>query len=189
MKYKILKKQQFVFDKYSISPLRKKDLFSIMKWRNEQIQILRQSRILTKDDQMKYYKRHIYPSYRKSEPSIILFSFLLKGKCIGYGGLTNIDWGSKRSELSFLLKTSRFNSNNLYNKEFSIFLKLIKEVAFMELKFNRLFTETFDIRQKHIEILERNGFRIEGRLNEHVIIDGKARDSLIHGILKKYLKS
>jgi len=64
-------------------------------------------------------------------------------------------------------------------------LTLIKAVAFDYLKFNRLFTETFNIRQFHISTLESNGFIREGVLKEHVIINGKYVDSIFHGCLNK----
>ena len=90
-----------------------------------------------------------------------------------------------KAEVSFLLCTYRVNDNELYRKEFSTFLNLIKQVAFKELQFRRLYSETFDIRPFHIKILEENGFKEEGRLKEHVLIRGKYYDSLLHGIIHK----
>ena len=181
MKYRCLNKNYYELDSYSIVPYRVKDSLDILHWRNEQIDVLRQKKPLTKQDQANYYQKVIKPSFTNPNPSIVLFSFLKESRCIGYGGLTNIDWKSKRAELSFLLSTKRAEDEIAYSQDFSTYLKLIKRVIFKDLKFHRLFTETFDIRPLHIQILEKSGFAYEGKMHDHVLINGKYIDSIIHG--------
>jgi RimJ/RimL family protein N-acetyltransferase len=65
----------------------------------------------------------------------------------------------------------------------------MKKVAYSELNFSRLYTETFDIRSVHIKVLEKNNFLLEGRMKNHIYINNKFVDSLIHGNLKKYEES
>lgn len=157
----------------------------IKKWRNEQISVLRQNKILTDEDQYKYYNDVILPSMAENQPHLILFSYLLSGCCIGYGGFTNIDWIARKAEISFLLDTERAADPKLYQNEFSIFLGLVKKNAFNELNLNRLFTETFDIRPVHVDTLLNNGFELEGKLRQHVVSGGEFVNSLIHGCLKE----
>lgn len=183
-KYNCLKNQVFSINSYSVVPYRSVDLAKIKDWRNEQIDVLRQKKKLTDQDQLNYYHEFIEPSFHENNPRIILFSFLLDNNLIGYGGLTNCSWEDKRSELSFLLSTERAVVDELYEKDFSVFINLMKKINFMDLEFNRLFTETYDIRPHHISILEKNGFVIEGRMREHIIIKGQHVDSLIHGCLR-----
>jgi len=185
MKYICLKTNEYFIDNYFITPFREEDIFLIKKWRNEQLNILRQNKLLSDEEQKSYYENVIKPTFTQSNPKIILFSYLQDNECIGYGGLTNLDWISKRAELSFLLKTMRSYNNKMYEKDFSIYLKLIKSVAFEEINLNRLFTETFDIRPLHIKVLEKNGFELEGRLRQNVYIEGLFVDSLIHGLLRE----
>lgn len=185
MKYKILKTNEFVLNDYLLVPLRHEDLLLIKDWRNSQLDVLRQKSILTDDDQENYYKNAILPTFSQSNPKQILFSLLYLNQCIGYGGLTNIDWESKRAEMSFLVDVNRANNKDIYIKDFTTYIALIKKVTFKELKFNRLFTETFDIRPLHISILESCGFVFEGKMKQHVFINDKFVDSLIHGILKE----
>ena len=66
---------------------------------------------------------------------------------------------------------------------FSIFLKMLKKICIEELNFHRLFTETYDIRPEYIAVLESHGFRFEGRMVDHVKIEGQFYDSLIHGLI------
>ncbi|NGX43034.1 MAG: hypothetical protein K940chlam7_01325 [Chlamydiae bacterium] len=186
MNYACLAKQAYQDPPYQIIPIRRRDMSRIKEWRNEQMDCLRQDQPLTDVDQERYWSQTIEPSFSLEEPKQILFSYLLEEACIGYGGLTHCDWGDKRAEVSFILQTDRTEDPVLYEKEMIIFLTLLKKVAFQDLKFHRLFTETFDIRPHHISILEKFGFLQEGRLKEHVMINGKYVDSLIHGFLRKY---
>jgi len=186
MKYKCLPETRYSFGEYSLVPMRKEDIFKIKEWRNRQIDVLRQKEELTDEDQRVYYNSVVKPSFGERQPRLILFSYLLDNQCIGYGGLTNIDWEAKRAEISFLLNPERVQDAQLYQREFSVFLKLIKKVAFEDLGMNRLFTETYDLRPAHINILELNGFKREGCMQKHVMVQGCLVDSLIHGFLREW---
>lgn len=170
---------------YSIVPMRKIDIELIRQWRNEQIETLRQKTPITVSEQKRYYRKFIKPLFNKEKSSQILFSYLLNEELIGYGGLTNIDWESRRAEISFILDTKRMRNKNLYRKEFSSFFKLIKQVAFDHLFLHKLYIETFNTRPLQISFLEESGFILEGRLRDHVLINEIYHDSLIHGLIDK----
>ena len=55
VRYICLKQQEFSYGNYRLVPLRYEDRFLIMKWRNEQIYHLRQSSLLTEEDQQRYF--------------------------------------------------------------------------------------------------------------------------------------
>jgi RimJ/RimL family protein N-acetyltransferase len=162
-------------------PLRKIDLASVMQWRNAQLKVLRQRELLTPELQERYYQGVILPSYAEKKPRQILFSYLHMEELIGYGGLVHIAWEDRRAEVSFLVAPERAADSSIYSQDFSLYLSLIKQAAFQHLGFTRLFTETYDIRTEHVNILESSGFRLEGRLKAHVWIDGQPIDSLMHG--------
>ena len=188
-KYLCLKNIKYEFENYSLVTIREKDIESIRKWRNNQIDILRQKEKISKKEQIQYYKSFIIKNFKKKNPDSILFSYMLNEKCIGYGGLTNIDWDSKRAELSFLVDDHRYFDSKIYAKDFFAFLNIITKLTFLELKFNRLFTETYSIRSKHLQILKKVGFQFEGKLKQHTIIKGKYVDSIIHSYLQEqYIK-
>ena len=184
-KYSFLASNKFCLDEYCLVPFMEQEMELIRKWRNEQIDYLRQNKPLTKDEQSKYYHQVIKKSFYEKKPEMILFSFILKNNCIGYGGFVHIDWNSKKAELSFVLDTNRTKKSETYKKEFSIFLKIILDIGFKQILFNKIFTETFDIRPLTIRILEECGFDYEGRLKSHVKIKNKYKDSLIHGLVKE----
>jgi|GEM_PF-132692 len=183
-KYICLEKNHHSSDRYSIIPIRQIDMELIRQWRNEQIEILRQKVPITVREQRRYFKEVIKPLFNEKTPNQILFSYLLDKELIGYGGLTNVDWESGRAELSFLLDSKRTGDENLYRKEFSSFLKLIKQIAFDYLSLHKLYTETFDIRSLQVSLLEENGFILEGRFKDHVLINKAYCDSLIHGLMR-----
>ena len=165
---------------YCLVPLREEDMELIMKWRNEQIDVLRQKKPLTKDQQHNYFNQVVMKSFSDDKPDCVLFSFLINSVCIGYGGLVHIDRKSKTAELSFLVDTNHYTNKNLYKSDFNSFLTLISEIVFEELKLKKLFTETYDFRLHHIEILEKFGFKEEKRIKNSVEINGKNVDSVFH---------
>lgn len=184
MKYACLTQQEFADRHYRMEPLRHEDIFLIKKWRNEQIDILRQNILLTDEMQKAYYENVIRPSFALQHPEQILFSYFKDGNFIGYGGMVHIDWKTRQAEVSFLVDTERSKNAADYEADFSHYLKLIKTAAFQDLGFKRLFTITYDIRPLHISVLEKSGFHKEKRLKDEMEINGKLVDVLIHGCEK-----
>ena len=187
-RFKILKTHFFSFQNYKLIPIRTKDVQLIKNWRNNQIDILRQEEPITKKQQTDYYNQVIKKSFNDEKPTLMLFSFILNDLCIGYGGLTKIDWNIKSTELSFLLDTNRILDSKTYENDFSSFLNMIFELTFNELNFTKIFTETYDVRPLHISILENNGFLLEKRIKQHKLINDKIVDVLIHS-RQKNIKS
>lgn len=180
--YSCLNKNVFSYQEFTLLPLRESDILLIKTWRNEQLEILRQSKPLSDEDQIRYYQKSIIPTFNQKKPDQILFSFLKDNECIGYGGLVHINWRDKRGEISFLLKTELNSNATVFKRYFSIFLNFIFEIGFDILKFNKLTTESYDIRDYLIEVLENKGFVEEGRLKNHVFIQGRHVDSLMYRI-------
>ena len=88
---------------------------------------------------------------------------------IAYGGLVHLSWPDKRAEVSFLADPARAADPETYRQDFQgAPAPAGASAAFDGLKLNRLFTETYDIRPAHVAILEEAGFRLEGRLRQHV---------------------
>jgi len=181
--YKILNKQTYSTGKYSLVPIRFEDRFDIMKWRNEQMYHLRQNKLLTINEQESYFKNTVSLLFSQLQPNQILFSFLRNDVLIGYGGLVHINWLDNNLEMSFLVDTKILNDSYDYKDCFSAYISLIKYVSFNELKFNKLYTETYDLRDEHIKVLESNNFVLEGVLRKHIFFEDKYYNSLFHSIL------
>ena len=154
--YRCLSTQIFVEGNFSIVPIRNEDRYDIMNWRNEQIFHLRQKNFLTVEDQEEYFSKTIFPLFDQETPNQILFSYLEKDICIGYGGLVHINWKNKNAELSFIMKTSL--EMEYFTKHWKIFLRLIEKVFFTELQFETLTTFAFDLRPQLYKVIEESGF-------------------------------
>lgn len=181
-KYKVLTQQIFEKDGFTLVPIRMQDRWDIMKWRNEQIYHLRQSKPLTPEDQDRYFKEVVAELFGQEKPSQILFSFLKNGKCIGYGGLVHINWIDRNAEISFIMDTAL--EDEFFEENWLRYLGLIEQVAFKELTFHKIFTYAFDIRPKLYHILENNGYLQEAILKEHCFFDNKYIDVVIHSKIK-----
>jgi len=168
---------------YKLVSLRKEDMENIRQWRNAQLHVLRQNCEITEEEQKTYYQKMIAPSFSQKEPPQILFSYLYRDDCIGYGGLVNLDWTSRRGEVSFLVDPSRVDDTICYGSDMTHFFALIFKIAFEELFLHRLYVETFAFRKDHIKIIEALGFKCEGILREHVYKDADWHDSIVHGLL------
>ncbi len=179
--YKCLKKQIYQSGEYTLVPIRDEDKYLIMKWRNEQMFHLRQKEKLTSEKQEIYFKNVISALFRSEYPEQILFSLLYKGELIAYGGLVHIDWTNRRAEVSFLMDTE------IEKKEFeslwTIYLGLIKEVAFSDLLFIKVFTYAYDLRPQLYPVLLKNDFQEEARLRKHFLHERSFVDVLIHSCL------
>ena len=183
--YNCLPIQELKLNNYSITPIRYIDIQEIRRWRNEQIDVLRQEKIITPEQQTQYYESIIKKSFFEHQPTIILFSFFLEKDCVGYGGLTNINWKLKNAELSFICETKRSKKTDLYQKDFSVFLKLIKQLSFEYLKFVKLYTETYNIRDNHIKILEEHEFILTSTLIKNKPIRKEWINVLFHSLYNK----
>ena len=163
--------------------LKLSDAEKIRVWRNKQLKVLRQNKIIKKKDQFKYFKNYILTKNPKTD----LFAIELNYKLIGSGGLVNITKDFKTAEVSFLVNDKINHNSLLYETLFNEFLFFMKKYSKIK-KFRRLYTETFSFRKKHIKILEKFGFKLEGIMKMHIIKNKKTYDSLIHGIINKNSK-
>lgn len=179
--YACLHRQDFAEGDYALCPVRWGDIESIRAWRNAQLDVLRQESPLTAADQEAYYREVVRLQMLEVRPTQLLFSFLCKGRLIGYGGLVHVSWPDNRAELSFLVDSDRATTDH-YKHDFAVFIRLIVEVA-GELQLHRLTTETFAFRTDHMKVLNRAGFEEEGRLRDHVRLGGRYVDSILHGLL------
>lgn len=156
---------------------------TIRQWRNAQVDVLRQAEPITPEAQQSYFEQTIWPDKQVENPRNILLIYLREGQPVGYGGLVHIAWEHKRAELSFLLDPKHERQSESRAALFARFLQLMKRLAFEDLGLNRLYTETYAIRRQHMETLEQAGFCREGCLRQHVHLDGRPVDSIMHGCI------
>jgi RimJ/RimL family protein N-acetyltransferase len=178
--YKCLSYQEFTNAAYKLVPIRDNDKYDIMRWRNEQIDILRQKELLTQERQEWYFKNVVDKLFEQEKPVQLLFSFLENDMLIGYGGLVHIDWESKNAEISFITATERNANSNQFVNDWQNYLAILKKIASVHLDFVKIYTYAYDIRPQLFKMLLGNNFIEEAQLKKHIIINDKLRDVLIH---------
>lgn len=176
--YSCIKQQIFTAGKYSIVPIRMEDRYLIMQWRNEQIYHLRQNKPLTNEDQDRYFDVVVASLFGQKKPDQLLFSFLEGDRCIGYGGLVHINWIDRNAELSFIMDTTL--EAGFFESFWTIFLKLIEEVAFKDIGLHKIYTYAFDLRPRLYSALDKAAFSKEAVLQQHGYFEGKFIDVMIH---------
>lgn len=176
--YKALNKQVYLQEPYSLVPIRMKDRYDIMRWRNEQIYHLRQTEPLTKTRQDAYFKEVVSALFEQEQPNQILFSFLKGEECIGYGGLVHINWVDRNAEISFIMNTAL--EKHSFSENWSAYLRLLEKVGFAELKLRKLYVYAFDLRPHLYNMLEENNYFLDARLKEHCHFQGTYKDVVIY---------
>ncbi len=178
--YKSLSQQEFSNGAYKIVPIRDEDKYAIMQWRNEQIDILRQKELLTKEKQEWYFKNVVDKLFEEEKPTQLLFSFLENDILVGYGGLVHIDWESGNAEISFITETNRNLNQEQFCNDWEEYLNILKKIADINLNFNKIYTYAYDIRPSLFQTLLNNYFVEEARLKDHIVINNIKHDILIH---------
>lgn len=169
---------------YTYVPLRRDDIQTLRVFRNEQMDVLRQAEPITAEQQERWFEEQVAPDQADPRPPQVLVSILDHDeRFVGYGGLTNLRWDHRRAEVSFLVDPRRAADEEVYRRDMQAFLAHLSTMAFDGRGLNRLFAETWAFREFHISILEGAGFRLEGRMREHVLSDKGPIDSVLHGRL------
>lgn len=181
--YRCMPRAEIRHGRYRITAIQPHHIEAIRQWRNAQIDVLRQAAPITPSQQVAYFAREIWPDLDSDAPRNLLVSLDEDDVPIGYAGLVHIAWPHKRAEVSFLLNPEPPRTTEAIEDLFAITLGMLRELAFDDLGLRRLTTETYDIRDWVLRTLERVGFQREGRLRNHVWIDGKPVDSVVHGLL------
>ena len=183
MEYNCLKNSVLNENSFVIKPVSIDDIELIRLWRNQQMDVLRQKKEISNLEQISYFENNITILFNKEKPSQLIFSYFKDNILIGYGGLVNLSWDDKRAEMSFLLNPIYIKNDYVYKQYFSQFITFMKQINFDQLAFRRLFTETYEHRNFHISILVDSGFKLEGILRDHVFLNNKYINSLIHSII------
>ena len=171
----------FVFEE-----LAEGDIETLRGWRNAQTSVLRQNDPISAEQQRAWFRDVVQPTHASAAPSFLLVAVRRAdgGAFVAYGGVTNVSWRDRRAEVSFLADTAIAADDDAYREVFGAFLRWLDACAFDDLGLHRLFTETYAYRTFHLSLLEAHGYRLEGRLRDHVVKDGTAVDSLMHGRLE-----
>ena len=178
--YSVMPRPQLEDQAFTLRAIQPADIETIRQWRNAQMDVLRQSTVITTEAQQRYFAEKVWPQKPLLQPDQILLAIENYGNFIGYGGLVHVSWRDRRAEVSFLLDPSIESDFQKREEFFAKYLRLLQELAFSDLSLFRLWTETYSHRTGHIRTLESMGFKLEGRLRNHIALNSGFIDAEIH---------
>ena len=164
-KYKCCQNELLHHEGFTLSAVQPHHIEKIRVWRNNQIDVLRQIKHIQKKEQIIYFKNNIWNEMNLEKPKNILLAFFKEEKFIGYGGLVHIFWEKMHAESSFLLDNSIQADSFNYRLCLENFFLILKKLAFDDLKFIKITSETYRHRVEHISMLEKIGFEVVEPLN------------------------
>jgi len=101
------------------------------------------------------------------------------GPLVGTCTLAGLDRANRRAELGFALGRAHWGRGYMASA-----LPAVLEFAFTKLGLGRLVADTDPRNVASIRALERLGFRREGVLREHYLIQGEPQDAVVYGLLR-----
>jgi len=130
------------------------------------------------DEAVKFIRR---TRYRLRKRIGFAFGIVLKetNRVIGVVDLFNIDWDSGNAEVGYWIGT-RYRNLGLMTEA----LRLMLKFAFEGLKLQRVSAKVFEENPASKRVLEKNGFKLEGRRRGARLKFGRWHDELLYGILK-----
>ena len=104
-------------------------------------------------------------------------------KLIGIISLSKIDWTHKNAELGYWIGKKHWNKGLMTEA-----VNLILSLAFKQLKLHRIYAYIFEGNTGSKRVLEKSGFKFEGKRRECVFKDNKWKNDLEYSILAKEFK-
>jgi RimJ/RimL family protein N-acetyltransferase len=102
------------------------------------------------------------------------------GPLVGTCTLSQLDSTNQRAELGFALGQAFWGRGYM-----AAALPALIEFAFGQLGLQRLFADVDPRNAPSIRALERLGFRREGVLREHYLVQGEPQDAVVYGLLRR----
>jgi RimJ/RimL family protein N-acetyltransferase len=93
--------------------------------------------------------------------------------------LARIDLANRRAELGFALGRNHWGQGFM-----AAALPAVLEFAFNTMELHRVYADTDPRNDASIRVLERLGFRREGVLREHYLVQGEPQDAIMYGLLR-----
>lgn len=119
-----------------------------------------------------FWVRHNLALAEKKEKSQFHLAIAAGGKVIGGMGLSHVDGHS--AEIGYWLGESH-RGRGIATKA----VKLLTSHAFNALKLRRVYAYVFSFNKPSARVLEKAGYKFEGKLRKHVLKHGKPIDELL----------
>jgi len=117
--------------------------------------------------------------YCKSEKAKkkLIFAIEIEKEVVGCVALESIEW--HRAEIGYWLSKKYWNNGIISDA-----IKIITNIGFKNLKLKRIYADVVANNKASIKVLEKNGYKYEGRLRKNLLKDGKLIDCLLYARVK-----
>ena len=151
------------------------DLPQLREWRNDDQlrRYVREYRLLNMVNQRDWL------DYISRSRDVEMFSIETGDGLGGVCGLCYINWVNRTAEVSLYVAPALRDTNIAAQA-----LVFLQHKAFEEFNLHRLWAEIYEFNLGNIELFEKCGYILEGRLHKHVFKLGKYHDSLMYGLLR-----
>ncbi len=127
-------------------------------------------------DAKDWIKRNIAES-KKRKKSYITFAIDINGDVLGGSSLMNID--GHKAELGYWLAKKYWNKGITTQA-----VKRITQFGFSKLKLKRIYATVFSPNKASARVLEKTGYKYEGKLRKFYKKDGRLIDALLYAKVK-----
>lgn len=162
-------------EKVSLGILLKEDLRKSWMWFNERstVRYMFNSAYFTLPEE----EEELYEDLKKNKEKAPLFAVVKNGeeKLIGIAGFNWINWQARWGEILYYLAPEEREKG--YGSEI---VKLLCDYAFEHLNLRKVWAKVHADNIASIKVLEKNGFKLAGKLKDHVWSDGRYIDELIY---------
>ncbi len=106
-----------------------------------------------------------------------LFGIYYNKKHIGNVKLGPISFSNKKSEISYIIGEKKYWGKGLATQT----INFLSQIAKDKLNIVKLLAGTYDCNLASINVLKKNGFKLEGRITKSVYFEKKQIDNLVFG--------
>ncbi|OEH85487.1 GNAT family N-acetyltransferase [Desulfuribacillus stibiiarsenatis] len=120
-----------------------------------------------------------------NDPNTLMFSIRRNSdsELLGCCGLCYINWINRHADLSLYIGWEETYIDEVGYAEESC--NLLFNYAFNELNLNKIWTEIYEFDTKKIDLYQKLGFQLDGKLRQNYYYNGQWWDSLLFSVLKK----
>ncbi|MEM4703275.1 MAG: GNAT family N-acetyltransferase [Candidatus Pacearchaeota archaeon] len=123
----------------------------------------------------RYWINHNLRLYKFKKPKEINWVIDINGEVAGSVGLAKIDRINKNAEIGFWLAKKYWNQGIMTRA-----VRQIIKFGFKKLKLKRIYAYVFVFNKASQKVLEKTGFKLEGKLQKHVLKNGRYYDDLVY---------
>jgi ribosomal-protein-serine acetyltransferase len=128
----------------------------------------------------KNWIKQVLNEYKKKNPNKLYFGIVVEGVLIGCIGANKLDYGNEKAELGYWIG-SGYQGKGYASQALKIFVDLL----FKKFKLNRIEGSPFAYNKASHRVLEKTGFRLEGKRRKAMKRNGEFFDDMMYGLLRE----